>query len=239
MHLRQQYSPRVAAAKAGFSTATAYRIEDDPRLPSTKGKHGGSRRPDPLSGIFDEEIVPILEQAPDLRTVGIFEELMRRHPELGRGVRRTLERRVREWRAKHGPERLQHGHDVLAGDGVPRHVAEPGQDVVAQRCAPTVLGATAGLPVRGVDGDDLLGGFREDRCAAARAASGIAALGDGLRVLQRLAAGQGEGDDGVAAEADAGGPAADADALRPALGDVPRGARRTRRLSPSPPRPSP
>jgi len=105
MHLRQQHSPQVAAAKAGFSTATAYRIDDDPRLPSTKGKHGGRRRPDPLSGIFDEEIVPILEQAPDLRTVGIFEELMRRHPELGRGVRRTLERRVREWRAKHGPER--------------------------------------------------------------------------------------------------------------------------------------
>ena len=30
---------------------------------------------------------------------------MRRHPELGHGVRRTLERRVREWRALHGPER--------------------------------------------------------------------------------------------------------------------------------------
>ena len=105
MHLRQQHSPQVAAAKAGFSTATAYRIENDPRLPSAKGGHGGNRRPDPLSGIFDEEVVPMLEQAPDLRTVGIFEELMRRHPELGRGVRRTLERRVREWRAKHGPER--------------------------------------------------------------------------------------------------------------------------------------
>ena len=105
MHLRQQHGPQVAAAKAGFSTATAYRIEDDPQLPSTKGKHGGRRRADPLSGIFDEEIVPMLKQAPDLRTVGIFEELMRRHPELGRGVRRTLERRVREWRARYGPER--------------------------------------------------------------------------------------------------------------------------------------
>ncbi len=105
MNLRQQHSPQVAAAKAGFSTATAYRIEDDPQLPSTRGKHGGNRRPDPLSGIFEEEIVPVLEEAPDLRTVGIFEELMRRYPELGRGVRRTLERRVREWRAKHGPER--------------------------------------------------------------------------------------------------------------------------------------
>lgn len=105
MHLRQQHPPQVAAAKAGFSTATAYRIENDPRLPSAKGRRGGSRRPDPLSGIFDEEVVPMLEEAPDLRAVGIFEELMRRHPELDRGVRRTLERRVREWRAKHGPER--------------------------------------------------------------------------------------------------------------------------------------
>ena len=64
-----------------------------------------STRPVALAGIFDKEIVPMLEQAPDLRSVGIYEELMRRHPELGHGVRRTLERRVREWRALHGPER--------------------------------------------------------------------------------------------------------------------------------------
>ena len=105
MTLRQQRGPQASAAKAGFSTATAYRIENDPRPPSTKRKRRGRHRPDPLAGIFDEEIVPMLERAPDLRSVGIFEELMRRHPELGRSVRRTLERRVREWRALHGPER--------------------------------------------------------------------------------------------------------------------------------------
>ena len=105
MHLRQHNGPRASAAKAGFGTATAYRVEDDPRLPSTRKKPRGRRRPDPLAGIFDEEIVPMLEQAADLRTVGIFEELMCRHPELDHGVRRTLERRVREWRALHGPER--------------------------------------------------------------------------------------------------------------------------------------
>ena len=99
MHLRQHNGPRVSAAKAAFSTATAYRIENDSQLPSTKKKPRGQRRPDPLAGIFDEEIVPMLEQAPDLRSVGIFEELIRRHPELGGGVRRTLEHRVRERRA--------------------------------------------------------------------------------------------------------------------------------------------
>ena len=105
MHFRQNNSAPAAAAKAGFSTATGHRIEQDPRLPSTTKKRRDRRRPDPLAGIFDEEIVPMLEEASDLRTVGLFEELMRRHPELGGGVRRTLERRVREWRALHGSER--------------------------------------------------------------------------------------------------------------------------------------
>ena len=105
MQIRSNHPPRAAAAKAGFSPATAYRIEATPRLPSAKKKTRGRRRPDPLAGIFDEEIVPLLEQSPGLRAVALFEELMRRHPELGPGVRRTLERRVRAWRAVHGPER--------------------------------------------------------------------------------------------------------------------------------------
>lgn len=94
----------VAAAKAGFSTATGYRIQADPRLPSENRPPRGRRRPDPLEGIFDEEVVPMLEAAPGLRPVAVFEELLRRHPELGAGVRRTLERRIRAWRALHGPE---------------------------------------------------------------------------------------------------------------------------------------
>ena len=48
--------------------------------------------------------MPLLEHTPHLRAVTIFEELLRRHPQLPRGVRRTLERRVRRWRAVHGPE---------------------------------------------------------------------------------------------------------------------------------------
>ena len=103
MLFRQRNALQAAAAKAGFSTAMAYRIEADPRLPSTRKKPWGRRRPDPLAGIFDEEIVPLLEHTPGIRAVALFEELMRRHPELGPGVRRTLERRVRQWRAVHGP----------------------------------------------------------------------------------------------------------------------------------------
>ena len=101
---RKKDRPALAGAKAGFSTATAYRIEADPGRPSQKRKPRGRRRPDPLAGIFEEEIVPLLEASPGLRAVAVYEEMMRRRPDLSPGVRRTIERRVRAWKAKHGPE---------------------------------------------------------------------------------------------------------------------------------------
>ena len=62
------------------------------------------RIPDPLATVWDSEIVLLLRSAPGLRPVAIFEEVLRRHPELGAGVRRTLERRIGSWRAQQGPE---------------------------------------------------------------------------------------------------------------------------------------
>ena len=50
--------------------------------------------------IFDAEVVSMLAAAPGIRAVTVFEELTRHYPELPRGVR-TLERRIRAWRAKH------------------------------------------------------------------------------------------------------------------------------------------
>ncbi|SMP83233.1 Integrase core domain-containing protein [Novosphingobium panipatense] len=104
MKLRQTNSIAVAAAKAGFSTATGYRIAGDPMLPSQRGTPRERRRPDPLADIFEQEVVPLLKAGPGLRAVAIFEEMRRRHPDLDPGIRRTLERRIRSWRAIHGPE---------------------------------------------------------------------------------------------------------------------------------------
>jgi len=117
MKLRLSEGPPVAAVRAGFSVATAYRIEQDPRLPSQKKAPRGRRRPDPLAEIFDSEVVPLLKAAPRVRPIAIFEEMARRHPQLSRTVRRTLERRIRAWRAVHGEER-----DVIF-----RQVHEPGR----------------------------------------------------------------------------------------------------------------
>ena len=104
MQFRKNHPTPVAAAKASISVASAYRIEKDPRLPSQKKPTRGRRRPDPLAGIFDEEVVPLLKSAPRIRPVAVFHEIQRRHPELSDGVRRTLERRIRKWRAVHGAE---------------------------------------------------------------------------------------------------------------------------------------
>ena len=69
MKFRQTDAPLVAAAKASISAATAYRIEQDRRLPSQKAKVRERRRPDPLADIFDTEVVPMLKAAPGLMRI--------------------------------------------------------------------------------------------------------------------------------------------------------------------------
>jgi transposase InsO family protein len=104
MSFRQTETPVIAAAKAGFGVATAYRIEQDPRLPSQRKAPRERRRHDPLAGVWDSEVVPLLKSVAGLRPVAIFDEIRRRHPEIGAGIRRTLERRIRMWRALNGAE---------------------------------------------------------------------------------------------------------------------------------------
>ena len=136
----------VAAAKAGFSRATGYRLAAEPAPPLQEKKPRGRRRPDPLADIFDTEVVPILEVSPGIRPVGVFEELMRRHPELDPGVRRTLERRIRVWRAEHGPEK-----DVIF-----RQKHEPGRQGLSDFTHMGPLGVT----VAGQELDHMLYHFR-------------------------------------------------------------------------------
>jgi hypothetical protein len=109
----------TAAAKSGLSIATGRRIEHDPRLPAAKKQRRSYRtRPDPLAGLWEEEVVRMLEAAPGLRPFTLFDELTRRHPDrIGPSFRRTLERRVSEWKALHGDDR-----DVMF-----RQVQQPGR----------------------------------------------------------------------------------------------------------------
>ena len=104
MSIRPTHDTAIASAKAGFSTATGYRIEADPRLPSQKKTPRGRRRPDPLVDIWEAEVLPILTAAPGIRAIAVVEEIRRRHPGINPNIRRTLERRMRVWRALSGLE---------------------------------------------------------------------------------------------------------------------------------------
>ena len=136
MSYRQTLTVEAAAAKAGFSTATGYRIETDPRLPSQKQAPRGRRRGDPLQPYWEADVVPMLKAAPGIRAIGVLDELRRRHPELNANVRRTLERRMSAWRALHGPDR-----EVI------RQEHEPGRLGLSDFTDTTALGVSIGSVV--------------------------------------------------------------------------------------------
>ena len=104
--LRGKHSQEAAAAKTGISVSSARRIESSVELPSQRPPRHWRTRADPLAEVWETEVVPLLEAAPALMGVTVLEELQRRHPErFGESVLRTVQRRVRQWRAEHGGER--------------------------------------------------------------------------------------------------------------------------------------
>ena len=91
-------------------------------LPRSATKKDGTprKRPgpaDPLAGIWDLVAVPWLESAPDLPAVFIYERLLDEFPHLDESCRKTVERRVRAYRATHG-----HPREVMFSQQ-----AQPGQ----------------------------------------------------------------------------------------------------------------
>ena len=96
----------AAAAKAGISERSARRIEYSQALPSQREQRAWRTRADPLAPVWDSEVVPLLEADGALNAVTLLEELQRRYPgSYGTAILRTLQRRVRRWRALNGPER--------------------------------------------------------------------------------------------------------------------------------------
>lgn len=98
MKYRQTDTPQWPPPKRRSARQPPIRLRRIP-LPSQKKGARGSRRPDPLADVFEAEIVPMLKAAPGMRPVAIFEEILRRHPELRARIRRRLER----WNAGSAP----------------------------------------------------------------------------------------------------------------------------------------
>jgi hypothetical protein len=102
---RKQFRQETAAAKVGISVRSARRMERRTRLPSQRALRHWRTRADPLAEVWDAQIKPLLQSAPGLTAVSLLEEMQRRYPgRFGSGILRTLQRRVRQWRALEGEE---------------------------------------------------------------------------------------------------------------------------------------
>ena len=93
----------VAAAKSGMSTNTARKYINSGQLPSEMKKpHTWKTRQDAFSNDWDE-LSKMLERAPGLEAKTLLSYLMTRSPEqYNQSHLRTLQRRVRDWRAAFG-----------------------------------------------------------------------------------------------------------------------------------------
>jgi hypothetical protein len=93
---RNKLSQVASAAKAGISERSARRIEGAQSLPSQRPQRNWRTREDPLSAVWDSEVIPLLQTDARLNAVTLLEELQRRYPgQWGTSVLRTLQRRMR------------------------------------------------------------------------------------------------------------------------------------------------
>ena len=99
----------TAAAKAGMSVRSARAWQNGP-LPSQAKpeEHRWRTRPDPFDGVWAEEVEPLLRNDPtgELKATTIIDWLAKQHPgRFSASQLRTLQRRLQDLRALHGPER--------------------------------------------------------------------------------------------------------------------------------------
>ena len=130
--------PGLAAARAGMDDKTARKYRRLGKLPSeVRMEHHWRTRPDPFAEVWPQ-LEELLAVNPGLEAKTLFEHLQRQHP--GRfpdGQLRTLQRRVKRWRALHGPAR-----EVFFGQ-----VHEPGRLCASDFTHCSDLGVTvAGSP---------------------------------------------------------------------------------------------
>jgi len=103
---KTEKNQEVAAAKAGMDPKTARGYLRDSRLPSErKTKRTWRTRPDPFTKVWGE-VCEQIQTNPGLEAKTLFAALQRKYPgDFGDGQLRTLQRRLKHWRATEGPER--------------------------------------------------------------------------------------------------------------------------------------
>ena len=102
--MKSEKTKAMAALKAGMDRKTARKYIRLGKFPSEiRLEHGWRTRPDPFEGAW-EQVKELLECNPGLEAKTIFEFLQRERPGAYQdGQLRTLQRRLRYWRATEGP----------------------------------------------------------------------------------------------------------------------------------------
>jgi len=98
----------AAAAAAGMSVRSAHTWEQGSLPSESKVARTWRTRPDPFSEVWALEVEPwlVADTGGVLEATTLLERLEKRRPgEFHTGQLRTLQRRLRDWRAIHGPER--------------------------------------------------------------------------------------------------------------------------------------
>jgi predicted secreted protein len=103
---KTEKNQELAAAKAGMDPKTARDYLRDPRLPNERKKDRTWRtRSDPFTEVW-EEVRELVATNPGLEAKTLMEALQRKYPgQFADGQVRTLQRRLKQWRATDGPER--------------------------------------------------------------------------------------------------------------------------------------
>ena len=102
----EKKTQETAAATAGMSVRTARKWESGPVPSETRKERDWRTRRDPFEAVWTSEVEPLLvaDHKGVLEAKTLLAQLEARHPgEYDRRSLRTLQRRVRDWRALHGP----------------------------------------------------------------------------------------------------------------------------------------
>ena len=103
--LNSEHTLADAARKAGVSEKTARKYKRLFSLPfDVKRPHTWRTRQDPFKDVWPEVVVAKLKVYPGLRATTLFNYLrLTYRGKFREGQLRTLQRRIKQWRAQHGP----------------------------------------------------------------------------------------------------------------------------------------
>ena len=101
---KEGHTQMAAGAKAAVSERTARRIDVGQLSTEVSKKRHWRTREDPLADVWTQELEPLLDKNPALLPVTLLEFLCDNYPNrYDNKILRTLQRRIKSWKAKHGP----------------------------------------------------------------------------------------------------------------------------------------